>query len=632
MNAATHPLWLDLNQRFLTAQLARIRARLAGLLGEQAADVAQLPVPQMPAEFTPAIGRLAACFGLSAFECDALLLAAGAELDSSLALLCGRALRLNGPAAPTFSLALAALESPHWSALSSVAPLRRYRLLQPGPSDLMTTAPLRIDERVLHFLAGIESLDQRLASVLAPVAGGGRLTDAQRRVALQIAAAIESSGTEPMGVQILGRSAAAIEEVIAAASSEIGVHLWRVAVIDLPVDARERAEWLALWRRDARLAHAALMIDARSGDITPEALRPWLEGCGSRVFVALREPLPVGVAGLRFEVPAADIESQFAAWRAATGERVAAAELAHLVAQFPLEPREIFDLAAARGAHQPAVWQLCRERQRRGLDGLAQRLESQVGWDDLVLPDAETGLLKSIAAQVRQRDRVYREWGFAAKGTRGLGLSALFAGPSGTGKTLAAEVIGNELRLDVYRIDLSSVVSKYIGETEKNLRRVFDAAEEGGAILLFDEADALFGKRSEVRDSHDRYANIEIAYLLTRMESYRGLSILTTNMKSALDDAFLRRIRFVVQFPFPGASQRAEIWRRMFPPATPTCGLDYPRLARMTLAGGNIRKVALGAAFGAGDGGTPIGMAEILAAARGEYAKLERPMTETEIG
>src|SRR5438067_12270006 len=175
-----------------------------------------------------------------------------------------------------------------------------------------------------------------------------------------------------------------------------------------------------------------------------------------------------------------------------------------------------------------------------------------------------------MAAHVRERAVVYGEWGFADRGAGGLGISGLFAGPSGTGKTMAAEVLANELRLDLYRIDLSQIVSKYIGETEKNLRRVFDAAEEAGAILLFDEADALFDKRSEVKDSHDRYANIEVSYLLQRMEAYRGLAILTTNMKHALDPAFLRRIRFIVQFPFPDARQRAEVWRRIFPAQTPT--------------------------------------------------------------
>jgi SpoVK/Ycf46/Vps4 family AAA+-type ATPase len=213
-----------------------------------------------------------------------------------------------------------------------------------------------------------------------------------------------------------------------------------------------------------------------------------------------------------------------------------------------------------------------------------------------------------------------------------LGISVLFAGGSGTGKTMAAEVLANELRLDLYRIDLSSVVSKYIGETEKNLRRVFDAAEEGGAILLFDEADALFGKRSEVRDSHDRYANIEVSYLLQRMEAYRGLAILTTNLKEALDPAFLRRLRFVVQFPFPGVAQRAEIWRRVFPSGTPTEGIDPVKLARLNVAGGNIRNIALNAAFLAAEAGEPVRMPHLLRTARSEYAKLEKPLTESEIG
>src|SRR5256885_3026585 len=179
-----------------------------------------------------------------------------------------------------------------------------------------------------------------------------------------------------------------------------------------------------------------------------------------------------------------------------------------------------------------------------------------------------------MAIHVRHRTTVYETWGFAAKSSRGLGISALFAGPSGTGKTLAAEIMANELRLDLYRIDLSQIVSKYIGETEKNLRRVFDAAETAGAVLLFDEADALFGKRSEVKDSHDRYANIEVSYLLQRMEAYRGLAVLTTNLKGAVDNAFMRRLRFIVQFPFPDALHRAEIWKRIFPRQTPTQDLN----------------------------------------------------------
>ncbi|MCC2668857.1 MAG: ATPase, central domain protein, partial [Armatimonadetes bacterium] len=194
-----------------------------------------------------------------------------------------------------------------------------------------------------------------------------------------------------------------------------------------------------------------------------------------------------------------------------------------------------------------------------------------------------------------------------------------------------AEVLANELRLDLYRIDLAGVVSKYIGETEKNLRRIFDAAELGGAVLLFDEADALFGKRSEVKDSHDRYANIEVSYLLQRMEAYRGLAILTTNMKSALDTAFLRRLRFVVTFPFPDAAERVRIWRTAFPSGVPTHAIDPDRLAQLNVAGGSIRNIALGAAFLAAEAGSAICMDHLRLAAVREYAKLEQSMTHGEL-
>ena len=252
-------------------------------------------------------------------------------------------------------------------------------------------------------------------------------------------------------------------------------------------------------------------------------------------------------------------------------------------------------------------------------------------WDDLVLGEVQMQTLQSIAAHIRQRVQVYETWGFAGKGKRGLGISALFAGVSGTGKTMSAEVLAHELQLDVYRIDLSTVVSKYIGETEKNLRRIFDAAEGGGAILLFDEADALFGKRSDVKDARDRYANMEVSYLLQRMEEYQGLAILTTNLKDSIDTAFLRRIRFIVKYSFPDSKQRQEIWRRIFPKNTPTESLEYPKLARLNVAGGNIRNIALNAAFIAADAGEAVMMKHIKLAAQNEYVKLERTLTDAEV-
>jgi hypothetical protein len=277
------------------------------------------------------------------------------------------------------------------------------------------------------------------------------------------------------------------------------------------------------------------------------------------------------------------------------------------------------------------VWHACLTAARPRLDTLAQRLDVKARtWDDLVLPETEKNALQQIMNQVSQRHHVYERWGFNRRMSRGLGINALFAGESGTGKTLAAEVIAHELKLNLYRIDLSQVVSKYIGETEKNLRKLFDAAEDGGTILFFDEADALFGKRSEVKDSHDRYANIEINYLLQRMEAYRGLAILATNMKSALDTAFMRRLRFIINFPFPGVPERKRIWETAFPAEAEKEILDYARLARFNLTGGSIQNIAINAAFLAASAGSVVTMPLVFDAVRSEFRKLDKPVNEAE--
>jgi hypothetical protein len=355
------------------------------------------------------------------------------------------------------------------------------------------------------------------------------------------------------------------------------------------------------------------------------------------VFTATRALSANADAPIAVEVAKPTEVEQRAAWAEALGER--ADELPHaLAAQFNLNTDVIREVVARETGEAetdpdtlaPRLWDACRALTRPRLDTLARRMEPRSGWDDIVLPAAELAMLHQIADQVGHRSQVYNDWGFAARMSRGLGISVLFAGTSGSGKTMAAEVLARHLRLDLFRIDLSAVVSKYIGETEANLRRLFDAAEEGGAILLFDEADALFGKRTEVRDSHDRYANIEVNYLLQRMESYGGLAVLATNMKSALDPAFLRRIRFVVDFPFSGPVERKLIWQKAFPPQTPLQGLDWDRLARLNLVGGHIAVIALNAAFQAAQAGTPVTMPLVFGAARIEYRKLGRPVNEAD--
>ncbi|HLO89144.1 MAG TPA: ATP-binding protein, partial [Nostocaceae cyanobacterium] len=248
-----------------------------------------------------------------------------------------------------------------------------------------------------------------------------------------------------------------------------------------------------------------------------------------------------------------------------------------------------------------------------------------------ILPSITKDTLQQICHHVKYRKLVYDDWQMVNKQGRGLGINALFYGSSGLGKTTAAEIIAKELDLDLYRVDLSAVVSKYVGETEKNLSQIFDAAESGSVVLLFDEADALFGKRSEVKDSKDRYANMEVSYLLQRMEAYRGLSILTTNKEDDMDGAFRRRLRFIVEFPFPKIPERMELWRRAFPPQMPTEGLDFEKLAQLNATGANIRSIALHAAFIAAAAGEPLKMTHMLQATRQEMTKLGKSLTAADI-
>jgi hypothetical protein len=275
-----------------------------------------------------------------------------------------------------------------------------------------------------------------------------------------------------------------------------------------------------------------------------------------------------------------------------------------------------------------------RDRSHPILEGLTRRIRPRYAWCDIVLPEDILAQLEEICRAVAYRHRVLGEWGFDRKLSSGKGVSALFSGPPGTGKTMAAEVIAHELGLDLYKIDLSGVVSKYIGETEKNLARIFRAAESTNAILFFDEADALFGRRSEVQDSHDRYANIEISYLLQKMEEYDGVAVLATNLPQHLDAAFRRRLSFVVHFPFPDESSRRRIWTAIWPQECPLAReIDLDLLARRyKLSGGNIKNIALAAAFLAAGDGNRVGMPHLWQALRREYQKMGKPLTSEESG
>jgi hypothetical protein len=608
-----------------------------------------LPEPESRAEeadtVPPTLARLSQCFGLSAFERDVLLLCAGMEFDGDWAALCAR--RQGNPQQlyPTFSLALKVLPHPSWQALAPTAPLRYWRLLEIGTGNALATSPLRLDERILHELAGVGSTDERLLAWVEPVVASETLVASHQQVAEAVAQVwLQSSGTSLPLVQLCGPDVTGKRAIAAAACQQVGVDLHAIAVETLPAELSQLTLMQRLCEREWTLSGMGLLLEWDWAEFRD----PEREGAIARFADAVRVPTILSTPDRRsqrqrslvtFDISAPTAEEQRALWHQALGDSTLTlnGHLDPLVSQFNLNSAQIRSACVKLNGQSvesdPAshLWDICRIQARSRLDELAQRIDSSTGWDDLILPEKERGILADIAAHVRQRTTVYERWGFAAKGQRGLGMSVLFAGASGTGKTMAAEVLANELKLDLYRIDLSSVVSKYIGETEKNLRRVFDAAEGSGAILLFDEADALFGKRSEVKDSHDRHANIEVGYLLQRMESYRGLAILTTNLKGSLDQAFLRRLRFIVQFPFPDMNQRAEIWQRVFPDRVPTQGLNYKKLAKLGVAGGNIKNIALNAAFIAADAGEAVGMKHILEAVKGEYMKLERPLTDAEV-
>ena len=651
-----HQDWQAINQRCLARALEEIRQLLQGYVtqGQKESSVeqrevvstAELEMEEQEKESQSALNYLCLAFDLDPFERQLLLLCAGVELSASFAQLCAAAQGNSQFSYPTFSLALAVFPDPQWNALTPVAPLRRWRLIEVVNSESLTQSRLRIDERVLHYLNGVPYLDHRLEGLIYPLRIPNCLPPSHQQRAQRIVELWMSHGQNasvPI-IQLSGRKEDSIA-IAATACHALKTSLYRLRGIDIPVTTAEREALARLWEREAVLSQSILLLDCTeiARNLRQQTIIPFVESLGTRLVIAGTEPFVIGDRLiLHLEVPATSLAEQRLLWQQALEpwSLPLNGQLDSLVSQFNLSANTIQSVCSEVSSQSNGdstsslteqLWDTCRIQTRPQLNDLAQRITPIATWNELVLPAREHQLLREIVAQVRQQAKVYDTWAFAMRGVNGLGISALFAGPSGTGKTLAAEVLAHELRLDLYRIDLSQVVSKYIGETEKNLRQVFDAAESGGLILLFDEADALFGKRSDVKDAHDRYANIEVSYLLQRMEAYRGLAILTTNLKKSIDTAFLRRLRFVVQFPFPNAEQRREIWQRIFPPQLPTQELNFQQLARLNIAGGNIRNIALNAAFLAAEEGTSVQMPHLLRAAKTEYCKLEKTLTDTEV-
>ncbi len=604
--------------------------------------------------------RLARDAGLTDLDTEILVVALVPDLDSRFERLYGY---LNDDVTrrrATTGLALALAD------VSSASSTARARLMPGSPlvdrslivlDDVdrpFLTRAIRVPDRVAAHLLGDDAPDPTLVGLLSePVPFPGErsrqltraLETGQRLVYIResgaaigasvAAAALREVGRPVLGVElsrlavgrdprdvvtVIGREAllrgAGVVAVPVESLAEHPEALRMLTDLPVPVAVVGRVTWDPGWT-DA----VPLVLDP--GTLTPtDRVQLWATQLAGRIGGSVPAPVdsPVDTAAVDSPVETAAIPGHFV-----LGPNQVARAVAAAVASAALDGGVLTAEDLRRGA---------RAQNAAGLERLARRVEPAVGWDDVVLPDTARGQLRDLAARARNRDRVLVEWRMRQGGGRGRGVTALFAGDSGTGKTMSAEVIAGELGLDLYTVNLATVVDKYVGETEKNLERIFTEAGGVNAVLLFDEADAIFGKRSEVRDAHDRYANIESAYLLQRMETFDGLAILSTNLRSNIDDAFTRRLDMIIDFPAPDERSRLSIWRRCLRPPVPVVdGLDLDFCARaFTMSGGNIRSAATTAGYLAAGADRPIGMPELIAAIAAEYRKMGRLVLEREFG
>jgi AAA+ superfamily predicted ATPase len=629
---------------------------------EAASQREHIPLP------LPHLRRL---FGLSRFEEQCLVIAAAPELDLRYEKLYAYLHDDVSRKRPSVGLALKLLCDTTERALAAravfdpQAPLFRYRLcrLSDPSADASSLARLlTIDDRIVDFVLDRRRPDPHLdkaARLVLPDAVSPVLVDEDLRARLADFVATLETRSPPRSVifHLLGPPGTGKRALAEAVCRQAGR---RVLVADLTkLSSDEPLFEESVWRlgREALLQPAALCLDGFDLlAVDPEKNGPRLEmvleavgHCSEVTFLLGRHSWsPKELDGPTFVAvdmrpPGAQAKRLWEAYLARETDLAGDVDAGDLAGRFRLGPGSMHQ--ALERAHDLARWRsprdtrvtladvtaACRSVTTPRLSTLARKIVPQYEWNDLVLPSDPLDQLRELCNHARYRHVVLGDWGFGRKQALGKGLSVLFSGPPGTGKTMAAQVIAAELQLDLYQIDLSQVVSKYIGETEKNLGRVFDEADASQAVLFFDEADALFGKRSEVKDAHDRYANIEIGYLLQRMEEYEGIAVLATNLKQNLDEAFVRRLRFIVEFPFPDEEHRRRIWEVTVPAGAPLGDdVDFAVLARdLKLPGGNIRNIALAAAFSAAADGGVIAMAHFRRAARREHQKLGRSWNET---
>jgi ATPase family associated with various cellular activities (AAA) len=652
--------WREQNRDFLVRSLNELRARLegSGALKAAVGESAQLGgADALAAQMTrpPSLTRLVEVFGLSDFERELVLLCLSQEMDAGVG---------PGGVGVTVAWAMESLPGAHWSAFDPTAMLRRWQMISLDASVPFATAGLRLDADVLAFLLGSTSFPFQGGYFRVPARPGvvfQAQVDAALRLVNAASLAFQRTGEAPV-VEISGASD---DERLALAIVFTEILDSRLMTVDLPalpsVDV-DLDHLLLRWTRYSRLENTHLLIrdfDAASGAWTQEArMRRLLSADLPLVLVSVPTPatVPPHAPLVRHHTAHLTAEERHTVWQDLV--RIAGIdadvdgdlgnELWQLAQQFRLGPGAIAGICTEASAVlddqaadddetavRPDVYEVARVLREGSQRSIRARLEpvaervALVDVPDIELPERQHAQLEQLKQEIHFSYLVNDHWGMG-RGDRAAAL-ALFAGPSGTGKTHAARVLARDLGLDLYRVDIAGVLSKWIGETEKNLRAIFDAASLGGAILLFDEADALFGKRSEVRDSHDRYANLSTSYLLQQVEHASVPTILTSNMKDALDPAFMRRLHFVIEFPFPSLESRERIWRSAFPEQVPTELLQPQRLAQLVVAGGTIRNVSHRAAFMAAARGGPVTMDTLRESALGEVEKLERSLGPDEL-
>lgn len=615
--------------------------------------------------------QLAHLFALSPFELQTIIICLAPELnrkyDKLYAYLQDDITRKK----PSVDLALDLLcgtEVERWKVrtlFSDYAPLFRARILSTvddpqspsGSSDLARF--LKLDSRILNYILGNNSIDGRLSSIaelyLPSSSMDSILVDSVIKGDLLRLAhyhfSEQGANRKRLVLYFHGPYGVGKRELALGICGQLNYSMLYLDVELLLANEPDLRMLLGLAFREGLLLQAALYLDnmdilLKDDDKLKGILKTLMKVIveyGWLIFLAGRKPwLPESsLENVLFhatELTVPDVPLRETAWKEALDglkPDIGVDWTGPLARQFRLTPGQIRDAAEfVKNRHSMRdrqeeialtdLYIACRSQSNQKLEELAIKIDPRYGWDDIVLPENKLEQLKEICSQVKYRYRVFGEWGFDKKLSHGKGLSVLFSGPPGTGKTMAAQVIAHELQLDLYKIDLSGVVSKYIGETEKNLSKIFYEAETSNAILFFDEADALFGKRTEVSDAHDRYANIEVSYLLQKMEEYEGVVILATNLRRNIDEAFARRIRFIVDFPFPDEASRLQIWKNHFPRETPVShDIDYEFLSKqLQIAGGNIKNIVLNAAFLAVEDGNTVSMKHIMSGVKREFEKI----------